>query len=182
MSINPVGGVSPQVPKSNPLPAPPAAPDSPSAQGGEMGVVQPNKTAGTEPSRQPQSTAVSSSVSSSSTSSVLFERSSEMLGNVALALWILSMLLERSDEQASQADQFLLGLAAGLMMAAESKGPNFFFSSSNTSASTQALVGPQNVDTAYNTEIPSIAANPSSASEQSAQQQTTRVSGIDTHA
>ncbi len=125
---------------------------------------------------------MSSSVSTSSSSLVSFERSSEMLGNVALALWILSMLLERSEEQTSQADQFLLGLAAGLMMAAESKGSNFFFSSSNTSASTQALVGPQNVDTAYNTEIPSIAADPSSASEPSAQQQTTRVSGIDTHA
>jgi hypothetical protein len=86
---------------------------------------------------------------------------------VALALWILSALLNKSEDEQDGTDQLLLGLAAGLLAASENKSPSFFFSSSRqTSASTQTSAGPQEVNAAYNTELPSVASDPTSSAGQ----------------
>ncbi len=162
MEIQNVGGVAEGPPKTNPLPI---SGTHPSAQ-----AAQPSKTG---------SISESSSASASSTTSILFDGSSRPAGNVALALWILNMLLGSSDEEQDGTDLLLLGLMAGLLAAAEHKGPSFFFSSSShTTASTQTFVGPQEVNAAYNTELPSVAADPTGSAEQTAQTQS--VPRIDT--
>ncbi len=147
--IDPVGGIGQNTPKPNSVPA------SQGHQNAEP--VQPNSSG---------PVAATSASSSSSTTSILFDGLSRPTGNVALALWILSTLLNKSDDEQDGADLLLLGLAAGLLAASENKGPSFFFSSSQTTTSTQTSAGPQEVNAAYNTELPSVASAPTSSAGQ----------------
>ena len=95
--------------------------------------------------------------------------------------WILSMLLDNSEEKDDSSDQLLLGLAAGLLMASENKQSSFFFSSTNqATTSTQSFAGPQEVNAAYNTELPAVAADPSAATDATAQNPSSQVPKIDT--
>ncbi len=145
--VDPVRGIGQNTPKANSVPA------SQGHQNAEP--VQPNSSG---------PIAATSASSSSSTTSILFDGSSRPTGNVALALWILSTLLNKSEDEQDGTDLLLLGLAAGLLAASEHKGPSFFFSSSSqTSASTQTSAGPQEVNAAYNTELPSVAPDPTSS-------------------
>ncbi len=163
MAIENVGGVGPNLPKTAPLSTPGLA-------------------AGTKPpaSDGAQTVAASSSSSASATTSILFDSQSAPTGNVALAMWILSILLGDSESDESDSDSFLLGLAAGLLVASQNKGPSFFFSSSSSSSSSQSIVGTEQVNAAYNTELPNVAANATSATDQAGQNPTKQVPGIDT--
>ena len=162
MAIENVGGVGAGLPKTTPLSTPGLTQGAkPSASDGAQAVV------------------ASSSSSASATTSILFDSQSTPMGNVALAMWILSVLLAGSEEDDSNSDSFLLGLAAGLLVAAQNKGPSFFFSSSSSSSS-QTIVGSDQVSAAYNTELPSVAANATPATDQAAQNPTKQVPGIDT--
>lgn len=148
--IDPVGGIGQNTPKANSVPASQGQQNATPTQPSSSGPV-----------------AETSASSSSSTTSILFDGSSRPTGNVALALWILSALLNKSEDEQDGTDLLLLGLAAGLLAASENKGPSFFFSSSNqTSASTQTSAGPQEVNAAYNTELPSVASDPTSSAGQ----------------
>jgi hypothetical protein len=111
----------------------------------------------------------------------MFGGESRSSGNVAPALWILSMLLEDSEEKNGSSNQLLLGLAAGLLMASENKQSSFFFSNaSQATTSTQSFAGPQEVSAVYNAELPVVAADPSAATDAAAQSPTTQVLRIDT--
>lgn len=144
--VDPVRGIGQNTPKANSVPA------SQGHQNAEP--VQPNSSG---------PVAATSASSSSSTTSILFDGSSRPTGNVALALWILSTLLNQSDDEQDGTDLLLLELAAGLLAASEHKGPSFFSSSSQATASTQTSAGPQEVNAAYNTELPSVAPDPTSS-------------------
>ena len=166
MAIEGIQGAGSNLPKTNPLP--PAQPKvgAPAAQ-------QTDKASG------PQQT--SSTASASASNSIMFGGESRSSGNVALALWILSMLLENSEEKDGSSDQLLLGLAAGLLMASENKQSSFFFSSANqATTSTQSFAGQQEVNAAYNTELPAVAADPSAATDAAAQNPSSQVPKIDT--
>lgn len=163
MAIENVGGVGPHLPKTTPLSTP--------------GLAQGAKPPASDGA---QAVAASSSSSASATTSILFDSQSAPMGNVALAMWILSILLGDSERDDSNSDSFLLGLAAGLLVAAQNKGPSFFFSSSSSSSSSQSIVGADQVSAAYNTELPSVAANATPATDQAAQNPTKQVPGIDT--
>ncbi len=111
----------------------------------------------------------------------MFGGESRSSGNVAPALWILSMLLEDSEEKNGSSNQLLLGLAAGFLMASENKQSSFFFSNaSQATTSTQSFAGPQEVSAVYNAELPAVAADPSAAADAAAQSPTTQVLRIDT--
>lgn len=162
MAIENVGGVGAGLPKPTPLSTP--------------GLAQGAQAAATDGT---PALPASLSSSASATTSILFDSQSAPTTNVALAMWILSVLLGDPEKDESSSDSFLLGLAAGLLVAAQNKGPSFFFSSSSSSSS-QTIVGSDQVSAAYNTELPSVAANATSATDQAAQNPTKQVPGIDT--
>ena len=163
MAIENVGGVGVGLPKTTPLTTP--------------GLGEGAKAAASDGS---PALPASSFSSASATTSFLFDSQSAPMGNVALAMWILSLLLGDSESDDPNSDSFLLGLAAGLLVAAQNKGPSFFFSSSSNSFSSQNIVGADQVSAAYNTELPSVAANATPATDQAAQNPTKQVPGIDT--
>lgn len=172
MAIEGIQGAGSNLPRANPLP--PAQP-----RVGAAAAQQTDKASGAQQTSGTQQT--SSTASASASNSVFFGGESRSSGNVALALWILSMLLENSEEKDGSSDQLLLGLAVGLLMASQNKQSSFFFSStSQATASTQSFVGPQEVNAAYNTELPVVAADPSAATDPTAQSPTSQVPKIDT--
>lgn len=168
MAIEGIQGAGSNLPKANPLPQAQAKAGTAAPQPSDnMSAAQPTST----------------TTSASASNSVLFGGESRSSGNVALAMWILSMLLENSEEKSGSSDQLLLGLAAGLLMASETKQSAFFFSStSQATISTQTSAGPQEVSAAYNTELPSVAADPGAATDAAAQGPTSQVPKIDTTA
>lgn len=163
MAIENVGGVGAGLPRTTPLSTP--------------GLAEGAKATAADGT---PALPASSSSSASATTSIIFDSQSAPPSNVALAMWILSVLLAGSEEDDSNSDSFLLGLAAGLLVAAQNKGPSFFFSSSSNSSSSQSAVGPDQISAAYNTELPSVAANATSATDQAGQNPTKQVPGIDT--
>ncbi len=163
MAIENVGGVGAGLPKPTSLSTP--------------GLAQGAKATASDGS---PALPASSSSSASATASILFDSRSAPTSNVALAMWILSMLLADSEKDDSNSDSFLLGLAAGLLVAAENKGPSFFFSSTSNSSSSQNIVGSDRVNAAYNTELPNVTANATSPTDQAGQSPTKQVPGIDT--
>ena len=172
MAIEGIQGAGSNLPKTNPLP--PAQPKV-----GAAAAQQTDKASGAQQASGTQQT--SSPTSASASNSIMFGGESRSSGNVALALWILSMLLDNSEEKDDSSDQLLLGLAAGLLMASENKQSSFFFSSTNqATTSTQSFAGPQEVNAAYNTELPAVAADPSAATDATAQNPSSQVPKIDT--
>ena len=172
MAIEGIQGAGSNLPKTNPLP--PAQP-----KGGAAAAQQTGKASGAQQTSGAQPTSTTTSASASN--SILFGGESRSSGNVALALWILSMRLENSEEKNGSSDQLLLGLAAGLLMASENKQSSFFFSSTRqATTSTQSFAGPQEVNAAYNTELPAVAADPGAATDAAAQNPTSQVPRIDT--
>lgn len=174
MAIEGIQGAGSNLPKTNPLP--PAQPKVGAAAAQKTdnasGAQQTDKTAGAQQS--------STTTSASAGNSILFGGESRSSGNVALALWILSMLLENSEEKDGSSDQLLLGLAVGLLMASENKQSSFFFSSTRqATTSTQSFAGPQEVSAAYNTDLPAVAADPSAATDPAAQSPSSQVPRID---
>ncbi len=166
MTIEGIRGVGANLPKANPLP--PTQPEV-----GAGAAQQTDKTSGASPT--------SSTTSASVSNSIMFGGESRSSGNVALAMWILNMLLEKSKEEDDSSNQLLMGLAAGLLMASQNKQSSFFFSStSRATTTTQSYAGPQEVSAAYNTELPSVAADPGAAIDAGAQNPTSQVPKIDT--
>ena len=172
MAIEGIQGAGSNLPRTNPLP--PAQPKV-----GAGAAQQTDKASGAQQASGTQQT--SSTTSASASNSIMFGGESRSSGNVALALWILSMLLDNSEEKDDSSNQLLLGLAAGLLMASQNKQSSFFFSStSQATTSTQSFAGPQEVNAAYNTELPAVAADPSAATDPAAQSPTSQVPRIDT--
>ncbi len=172
MAIEGIQGAGSNLPKANPLP--PAQPKLSAAA-----AQQTDKASGAQQTSGAQQSSTTTSASASN--SILFGGESRSSGNVALALWILSMLLEDSEDKSGSSNQLPLGLAAGLLMASENKQSSFFFSSTRpATTSTQSFAGPQEVSAAYNTELPAVAANPNAATDAAAQSPTTQVPRIDT--
>ncbi len=172
MAIEGIQGAGSNLPKANPLP--PAQPNV-----GAAAAQQTDKAAGTQQTSGTQQ--ASSTTSASASNSIMFGGESRSSGNVALALWILSMLLEKSEDEDGSTNQLLLGLAAGLLMASQNKQSSFFYSStSQATTSTQSFAGPEQVNAAYNADLPAVAADPGAATNAAAQNPTSQVPKIDT--